>query len=104
MSLATYRTCSWREKRKVLEVFWRRDVGASSRLLEAAREYGVWAVMCCLAIALEPIPVIVVSFQHDSAFGWLAVAFELFALWSAWWSVVRLVELRRPRELPARAS
>lgn len=95
MSLDVYRSCSRSEKRDVLEAFWRRDVDAPDRILRAAREYGPWAVLCCLVLALEPIPVLALSFGRVDALVAAAVVVEAVVLASLWWATVRTTALRR---------
>lgn len=94
MKLDVYRRCTRREKMDVLNAFWRRHVEASPTILVAARQYGAYAVLCVAAIALELIVVIVAGFSHVVVVGWLALAVELFTLWSLGWSVVRYRTLR----------
>lgn len=94
MKLDVYRRCTRREKMEVLNAFWRRRGDASPTILEAARQYGAYAVLCVAAIALELIVVIVAGFSHVLFVGWLALAVEVFTLWSLWWSVLRYRTLR----------
>ena len=65
--LDVYRSCSRSEKREVLEVFWRRDVVASERITDAALQYGPWALLCCVVLAAEPIPVLALSVGRSNA-------------------------------------
>ena len=61
MKLDVYRSCTRKEKMEVLNIFWRRNIEASSRIREAALQYGPVAVACLIAIAAELALVIGVS-------------------------------------------
>jgi hypothetical protein len=89
VSIETYRSCSWREKRDVLNVFWRTNVEASSRLVEAAVQYGYYTVICLVVIMVEIALILVVGVRHNSFVAGLAAASELFMIWSTWWAVKR---------------
>ncbi len=94
MKLDAYRRCTRREKMEVLNTFWRRGSDASPTILHAARQYGAYAILCVAAIVVELAVVIVAGFRHATVVGWLALAVELFTLWSLWWSVLRYRSLR----------
>ncbi|HEY7931785.1 MAG TPA: hypothetical protein VIC81_05940 [Acidimicrobiales bacterium] len=94
MKLDVYRSCSRREKMEVLNAFWRTNAEPSARILAAARQYSVVAVIYVAAIAVELVVVIVAGFAHASVIGWLAVVAEALVVWSLWWSVVRLRAVR----------
>jgi hypothetical protein len=89
VKLDVYRSCSRQEKREVLEAFWRTSAHPSSRILEAAYQYGPYAVLCLLAVAAELLVVILVSIDRAVVIGILAALLEAFVLWSLWWAVVR---------------
>jgi hypothetical protein len=95
MLLDVYRSCSRSEKREVLEVFWRRDVVASERITDAALQYGPWALLCCVVLAVEPIPVLALSVGRSDALAWAAALVEAVVLLSLWWAAVRCTSLRR---------
>lgn len=95
MALDVYRGCTRAEKRQVLEVFWRRGVEGTERLRLAASQYGPWAVVSCAVVALELIPILVVSVEHAAPLAWLAATAEAVAVWSTWWASVRALALRR---------
>lgn len=95
MALNVYRRCKGAEKRRVLQVFWIRGVEAPARIEVAAAQYGLWAVACCIVLAIEPIPVIIVSLGHNGFIAGVAIAIELVLVLSAWWAAVRTRELRR---------
>ncbi|MDE3008565.1 MAG: hypothetical protein KGJ10_06120 [Acidobacteriota bacterium] len=94
MKLDVYRRCSRREKMEVLNAFWRTSSEPSARVLEAARQYGEYAVLYVAAIAVELLVLAVAGFAHAAFIGWLALAAEALILWSLWWSVVRLRAVR----------
>ena len=89
MNIDVYRSCSWREKRDVLNVFWRSDVEASPRLVEAAVQYGYYCVICLYVVILEVALIFVVGLSHNTFVAGLAAASELFMFWSTWWAVKR---------------
>jgi hypothetical protein len=95
MSLDVYRSCTRVEKRDVLHFFWRRQVDAPDRVRQAALQYGPWAVLCCAILALEPIPVLVLSIGRVPALVVVAVVIEVVIVASLWWATVRVVALRR---------
>ncbi len=89
MNLDVYRSCSWREKRDVLNVFWCRDVDASTRLREAALQYGYYAVICLGVVVLEVALILAVALGDSPFVAGLSAAGELFMIWSTWWAVKR---------------
>src|SRR5271169_6328276 len=95
MMLDVYRSCSRSEKREVLEVFWRRDVVAPERITDAALQYGPWALLCCVVLAAEPIPVLALSLGRSDALAWTAAVVEAVLLLSVWWAAARYSSLRR---------
>jgi hypothetical protein len=94
VNIDVYRSCSWREKRDVLNVFWRSDVEASTRLREAAVQYGYYAVICLAVVVLEVALILAVSVAHNSLVAGLSAAAELFMIWSTWWALKRYRILR----------
>jgi hypothetical protein len=101
VNLDVYRSCSWSEKRRVLEVFWRCDVVASDRITDAALQYGPWALLCCVVLALEPIPVLAIAIGRSDALAWTALVVEAVMLASVWWAAVRCNSLRKRAPDPA---
>jgi Flp pilus assembly protein TadB len=95
MKLDVYRSCSRHEKRQVLEAFWHTNVESSSRIHDAALQYGPYAVACLVAVAAELIVVIVASLHRVSVISWIAVIVEAVVVLSLWWAVVRSRALRR---------
>ncbi|MGA2294808.1 MAG: hypothetical protein ABSG24_06235 [Acidimicrobiales bacterium] len=96
MKLDVYRSCSRQEKRDVLEAFWRRGVTPSPRIHEAAHQYGPYAVLCLVAVALELAFMLVVTLHRAIVVGSLAAALEALVLVSLWWALVRYRALTRP--------
>jgi hypothetical protein len=94
MRLDRYRACSWREKREVLNAFWRRDVASPPLIEEAAFQYGYYAVVSLVVIAIELAAVTVVGFERHDEWAWIALAAEAVNGWSTWWSVVRYREVK----------
>jgi hypothetical protein len=95
VKLDVYRSCSREEKAEVLNTFWRRNVEAPSQIREAARQYGPFAVISLVAIALELALVIAVSIMRAYLVGGVAVIFELVVMLSLWWALVRTREVKR---------
>lgn len=94
MKLDVYQSCSRAEKREVLDAFWRAHTRPSSRIHRAANQYGFYAVICLVAVALELALVIFVANRRAFVVGWLAVLLEAAVLLSLWWAVVRCRALR----------
>lgn len=99
MKLAVYRSCSRREKRQVLEAFWRTNAHPTSRIREAAVEYGPYAALSLFIVAVELLVVILVSIDRVVVIGALAILLEAIALWSLWWAIIRSRAIRH--ELPS---
>ena len=89
MNIDAYRSCTWKEKRDVLNVFWRRNVETSSRLGVAAGQYGFFAVICLVVVMLELALILVAALDHGSFVAWIAAPAELFMIWSTWWAIMR---------------
>jgi hypothetical protein len=89
VNIDVYRSCSWREKRDVLNVFWRSDVEASSRLVKAAVQYGYYCLICLFVVILEVAVIFVVGLSRNTFVAGFAAASELFMFWSTWWAVKR---------------
>lgn len=90
MRLDHYRACAWREKRQVLDVFWRRDRSAPPTMVAAAYEYGWWAVVSLTVIAVELALVVVVLAMHASSWGWWVGAAEAANALALAWAMRRL--------------
>ena len=90
MRLDHYRACSWREKRQVLDVFWRRSRTAPPSMVAAAYEYGWWAVASLTVIAAELALVVAVLAMRASAWGWWVGAAEAANALALLWAMRRL--------------
>jgi hypothetical protein len=101
VKLDVYRSCSRQEKRQVLEAFWRTNAHPTNRIHEAATQYGPYAILSLLAVAVELLLVIIVSIDRAVAIGVLAILVEVFVMWSLWWAISRARAIRH--ELPSRA-
>ena len=94
MNLEVYRSCSWREKREVLNAFWRSGVDAPAKIAQAALEYGRYCVPCMYVVALELALIAAAGIVRGSYLGWIALSLETFVGYWTWWSVVRLRALK----------
>ncbi len=61
-----YRSCTWREKRDVLNVFWRTNVDASARIVEASVQYGYYAVICLVIVMVEVALILGVAIDRNT--------------------------------------
>jgi hypothetical protein len=95
VKLDVYRSCSRQEKRQVLEAFWRTTAHPTSRIHEAAAQYGPYAVLSLLAVAAELLVVILVAMDRAVAIGVIAILLEAFVVWSLWWAIARSRAIRR---------
>ncbi len=93
MRLDHYRACSWREKRQVLDVFWRRGAAAPPAMVVAAYEYGWWAVASLSVIAVELGLVVAVLAMRASSWGWWVGAAEAANALALLWAMRRLGDL-----------
>jgi hypothetical protein len=89
VNIDVYRGCTFKEKRDVLNVFWRGNVEATTRIREAAVQYGYYALICLAVVMLELALILVVALNHSSFVAWLAALAELFMMWSTWWALKR---------------
>ena len=89
MRLDVYRSCSRQEKREVLDTFWRRGRRSGALVRRAAQQYGPYAVLSLIAVALELALVIVISVGRAYLIGGVAAALEVITLTSLWWAIVR---------------
>lgn len=94
VKLDVYRSCSRAEKRQVLDAYWRTSPPASARVHDAAFQYGPYAILSLVAIALELALVIVVAIDRAVIVCWLAVLLEVVVVLSTWWALVRFRALR----------
>jgi len=103
MKLDVYRSCSWAEKRQVLEAFWRRGTGTPERIRAAACQYGPWAVLCLAIVAVELVALGAFLIAHSPVLAVVTLGLAAFDLWSLWWSIVRTRELRSSPATPIAA-
>jgi hypothetical protein len=89
VNIDVYRGCTFKEKRDVLNVFWRSNVLSTTRIGEAAVQYGYYAVICLVVVMLELALIMAVALNHGSFVAWLAGLGELFMIWSTWWALKR---------------
>ena len=89
MNIDVYRNCTFKEKRDVLNVFWRTNVESTTRIGEAAVQYGYYAVICLAIVMLEVALILVVALNHNAFVAGFSAAAELFMLWSTWWAIKR---------------
>ena len=94
MNIDVYRSCSWREKRDVLNVFWRTNVEATTRIVEAAVQYGYYAVICLVVVIFEIALILGVALDRNAFVAALAVLSEPFMIWSTWWALKRYRTLK----------
>jgi len=94
VNIDVYRSCTWMEKRDVLNVFWRTNVDATSRIVVAAAQYGYYAVISLVVVMAEVALILWVGLEHNALVAGLAAALELFMIWSTWWAIKRYRSLR----------
>ncbi|HEY1824501.1 MAG TPA: hypothetical protein VGG21_00885 [Acidimicrobiales bacterium] len=89
MRLDVYRSCTWREKRQVLETFWHSGPHTSARIQEAAAQYGPYAIAALALVAIELAVIFGVALSHHALISWIALVIEVAVLVSIRWAVVR---------------
>jgi hypothetical protein len=89
VNIDVYRSCTWKEKRDVLNVFWRTNVEATSRVGEAAVQYGYFAIICLAIVIVELAVILGVALDRNALVAALALLGELFMFWSTWWAARR---------------
>jgi uncharacterized membrane protein YkgB len=95
MKLDVYRSCSRKEKGQVLETFWRSNVESSDRIRHAATQYGPYAVLCLVVVALELGVIIGLAVSRASVLGAIATVLEVITVASLWWALVRTRAIRK---------
>lgn len=90
-----YRSCSWGEKRQVLDAFWRTASPSSEKINIAAREYGPYAVAALVIIAVELGALVALTATREHAWSYWSAAGEVVTLVALWWSLKRSHDLRR---------
>jgi hypothetical protein len=88
VSLATYQSCSFAEKKAVLRTFWTSHEDESDKVNRAAREYGPYALALVAIIAVELVVISSVLLARGSGWAWIALAATAVAVWSLWWTFV----------------
>lgn len=88
MGLATYRRCTFSEKRAVLRTFWSHHDHESDKVLEAAREYGPYALAMVAIITVEFAFIFAVLLADANPWAWLGAACTLAGAASTWWTGV----------------
>jgi hypothetical protein len=94
-SLDTYMACSTREKIQVLTVFWRSNDHSPLRLVQAAVQYGRYAIALFAVIVVEFVILTVLLFSRSSSWAWLCAAGAVAAAWATMRGIERLAQLRR---------
>jgi hypothetical protein len=94
VQLDVYRSCSFKEKREVLGVFWRSSEASSNKIAEAALQYGVVALPCLAIVGLELMLFIALAIERGETTGWIAGVFEVVVIVSIVRAVRRLKLLR----------
>jgi hypothetical protein len=82
VSLETYHSCTFSEKRAVLRTFWGVTADPSDKINAAAREYGPYALAMVAVIAAELTVITAVLIAVGSAWLWAAAAATVMALLS----------------------
>ena len=100
VGLATYRRCTFSEKRAVLRVFWSCRESDSDTVNEAAREYGPYALVMVVVIAIELAVIAAVLFNRGNVWAWPAVAATAFAVVCVWWTRVCQRAIGAPARRP----
>lgn len=95
MPLDTYLACSTREKIQVLGVFWRESERSPQRLVQAAVQYGRYAILLFAVIVVEFAALAVLLFSRSSVWAWLCAAGAVAAAWATMRGIERLGQLRR---------
>ena len=94
VKLDHYRSCTWREKRQVLDLFWRTQSNPDQLIVTSALEYGYYAVICLEVVLVEIATIAVVIFGHGSSLAWWALVAEALVMFATWWAVVRYRALK----------
>lgn len=94
MNLDVYRGCSFKEKREVLNTFWRSGVESTPRITQAAVQYGYYTLICLGVIVAELALILGVAINRGSFVEWLTALGELLVIWSSWWALKRYRTLK----------
>ena len=87
MGLATYKTCSFHEKRAALRTFWSCRPHESEKINQAAHEYGPYALALVAVITIELILIAALLLARANGWTWVATGTSVLALWSLWWTL-----------------
>jgi hypothetical protein len=88
MRLATYKSCSFSEKRAVLRAFWSGRADESDKVNGAAREYGPYALSLVTVITFELAVIAALLIFRANAWAGVATGAGVISLWSVWWTAV----------------
>ena len=73
MKLDAYQALATKEKIEILQLFWRtRDV--PERLMPATLQYGYWAIVGFVVVAVELVVITALLFGHGSLIAWIGAA------------------------------
>lgn len=86
MGLATYKSCSFNEKRAVLRTFWSCRTHESEKINQAAREYGPYALGLVAVVTVELVIIATLLFARANGWTWVATSATVLSLWSLWWT------------------
>ncbi len=100
MGLATYKTCTFSEKRMVLRTFWSGRPHETEKINQAAREYGPYALGLVAVITIELVTIASLLLARANGWTWIATAASVLALWSLWWTL----QCRRRTSAPVRVG
>jgi hypothetical protein len=96
MKLDVYRSCTWREKRQVLEAFWSSRVASTGRIHEAAVQYAPYAVVSLAIVAIELVVVFIAALTRIAVVSWIALGAEAVVIASLSWAIRRSRALNQP--------
>ncbi len=86
MGRATYKSCSFTEKRAVLRTFWSGRADESDKVMGAAREYGPYALGLVTVITFELVVIAALLIIRAPAWAGVATGAGVIAVWSLWWT------------------
>lgn len=101
VGLSAYQSCTFSEKRAVLRTFWSQHEGESDKVVQAAREYGPYALAMVVVINVELVVIFVALLRASSAWAWLGVVAAILVGVSLWWTLVCLRAMRSPSPSPS---
>jgi uncharacterized integral membrane protein len=101
VKLDAYKSCSFSEKRQVLETFWRARPAQSTKVASAATQYGPWAVALLVIIMLELVVLLIATVSLGYPAGWFALIPGALAAFGLVKAVERSRALGTPTEQAA---